>query len=570
MQFLPYSSINLAKDNLPNSVLPISTSFVKAARKVLCNIYKKSPISLLKGPTNIMGQIFYQNLCGEQEDPPLLPPNPVPYLEGGQCPTTYRLEGILGSTTGTKIFDGALPYPTFPGPVKRVWVTYNTSGDVGLGTMVNLGVPNPRRTIVVQYMGYNNVPVTIQIVSSGSISSLLLTAIKRTDNQPDNCGNFPDVFTGIQIINNNDLNFNYTYINPINNLNINIPVKIHLPDINNNLFMPIVNMGGIDITFDMGGINLEYNPDNRQANTEIDISLPDLLFNNRVNLNNQLNLTKNDIKADITATKTDILASSDLTLNTLTNSITDNDINFNSVQNTLSNIQISINSNSAEIIEIIETNSEEENTNLDYFIREGNCEINQENKKEFIINSNQMSGNKYLASAEIIKKELELLERKKQCLEEKETPILAIPDWWQSKRTSSPPQLVLTFKREGTRNYHTLSIPHPLMTQKPQNEPTILEEYFAGNYQGMIVLKDNSKFIVNAINQNTAEAIINEVLTLINPSMLDSPPDIAYSDRRGSKIGNEKRIPKTVKFFSQGIKVLEPNWQYKIKNTAPI
>lgn len=164
---------------------------------------------------------------------------------------------------------------------------------------------------------------------------------------------------------------------------------------------------------------------------------------------------------------------------------------------------------------------------------------------------------KYAATARILKA---------QCLLE---PIVAAPDWWQVRLGGDRPQIVCAFRRGTTRTYHSLSIPHPNNIEKPT--AALIPEYEKGNIQGMIVLTDNSKFIVNCVSATEAERVCNIAASLISPAFLPSPFKVWITERKGEPVANDTMVPTTIMYFSTGQRDTNPDWYFAIpKEISPI
>jgi hypothetical protein len=149
---------------------------------------------------------------------------------------------------------------------------------------------------------------------------------------------------------------------------------------------------------------------------------------------------------------------------------------------------------------------------------------------------------------------------------EKES-ILAAPDWWQVRLRGNVPQIVCTFRRVGTRAYHSLAIPHPINTNKPEN--ALIPEYQKGNWQGMIVLTDNSKFIVNCNSAAEAERICGIAAGLINPNFLPNPYKVWLSERKGEPVNNDSMQPTSIMYYSTGQRNTNPDWYMAVpKNNS--
>ncbi|MEY2833395.1 MAG: hypothetical protein RLZZ574_2654 [Cyanobacteriota bacterium] len=156
----------------------------------------------------------------------------------------------------------------------------------------------------------------------------------------------------------------------------------------------------------------------------------------------------------------------------------------------------------------------------------------------------------YAARAKLLKTQCEL------------EPVAAAPDWWQVRLGGNRPQIVCVFRKQDSRTYHSLAIPHPANVELP-TEP-ILPAYQKGNIQGMIVLNDNSKFIVNCISESEAVRMCNIAASKIIASYLPNPYKVWITERKGEPVGKSSMKPTSILYFSQGQKNLKPDWRFAI------
>jgi hypothetical protein len=157
---------------------------------------------------------------------------------------------------------------------------------------------------------------------------------------------------------------------------------------------------------------------------------------------------------------------------------------------------------------------------------------------------------KYRAAAQMLKA---------QCLLE---PVAAVPEWWQVRIQSDRPQIVCVFRKENSRTYHSLSIPHPANVELP--EEAILPAYQKGNYQGMLILADNSKFIINCVSAAEAQRMCDLAASLIEAQYLETPYKVWITERKGYAIGEAQMTPTSVQYFSKGQQDLKPDWRFAI------
>ena len=139
---------------------------------------------------------------------------------------------------------------------------------------------------------------------------------------------------------------------------------------------------------------------------------------------------------------------------------------------------------------------------------------------------------------------------------------LAFPAWWQTRLGANTPQIVCSFRKGSTRTYHSLAIPHPANTEQPIQE--LLPSYIKGNWQGMIVCKDNSKFIINCETKQEAERMCGIAAQLIDPAYLELPPRIYVGERKGQAVGIAPMLPATISYFETGQQNFIPNWRVRV------
>jgi hypothetical protein len=141
-------------------------------------------------------------------------------------------------------------------------------------------------------------------------------------------------------------------------------------------------------------------------------------------------------------------------------------------------------------------------------------------------------------------------------------PVAAAPDWWQVRLGANRPQIVCIFRRQNTRTYHSLSIPHPKITTKPTTQ--LIPSYQKGNIQGMLILSDNSKFIVNCNSETEANRICNIAASLISDEFLSIPFKIWISERKGEPVSEDLMTPTTIMYYPTGQKNSNPEWYFAI------
>ncbi len=138
-----------------------------------------------------------------------------------------------------------------------------------------------------------------------------------------------------------------------------------------------------------------------------------------------------------------------------------------------------------------------------------------------------------------------------------------VPDAWQVKVGNDRPQLAIQWANSlgngeiGTSRYN-LSIPH----WNGSTNWSLLPKYRKGNWQGRIILKDNSRLMVYAYSASEAKRAIKALLKFVSPSMIKSrTPYIGEANVDHSTSFVE---PTLAKFFEKG-QLTEIPELYKIR-----
>ena len=139
---------------------------------------------------------------------------------------------------------------------------------------------------------------------------------------------------------------------------------------------------------------------------------------------------------------------------------------------------------------------------------------------------------------------------------------IALPAWWQTRLNADVSQIACVFRKGGSSTYHSLSIPHPANTDKPTK--ALLPAYTKGNYQGMVICRDNSKFIINCVSEAEAERMCQIAIELIDSEWLESPPRTYFGKRKGQAVSVDPMLPTSVEYFESGQQNTIPNWRVRI------
>jgi hypothetical protein len=138
-------------------------------------------------------------------------------------------------------------------------------------------------------------------------------------------------------------------------------------------------------------------------------------------------------------------------------------------------------------------------------------------------------------------------------------PVAAIPDWWQVRIGAERPQIVVTYRKEGTGTYHQISVPHPAATEKWASN--LLGDYRKGPYAAILTLTDNSKFIVNCESEGEARRMLAIAKTLISPAYQGDGVTEQVTKRSGRAVEPANLIGRTASYFPTGQKKTIPLWR---------
>ncbi len=148
-----------------------------------------------------------------------------------------------------------------------------------------------------------------------------------------------------------------------------------------------------------------------------------------------------------------------------------------------------------------------------------------------------------------------------------ESGVVAFPAWYQVRLGGSVPQVVCIFRKAGSSTYHSISIPHPATTSKP--EGALLPAYSKGSFQGMVICKDNSKFIINCSTEAEAERMCNAAIGLIDSEYLEQPPRVHIGRRKGQAVGDGSMTPTSIEYYETGQRNSIPDWRVRLTKIEP-
>ncbi|MBE9215687.1 hypothetical protein IQ247_23980 [Plectonema cf. radiosum LEGE 06105] len=149
------------------------------------------------------------------------------------------------------------------------------------------------------------------------------------------------------------------------------------------------------------------------------------------------------------------------------------------------------------------------------------------------------------------------------CLLKNLEPTLAVPEWWQA-RVFQRPQLVIQYAEETNgklgRSRWSVSLPHynKQKTFKPD-----FPKYKKGNTEGVLVLTDNSKIIINASSKSEVIRVINSLKNFVDAKFLKGiqPPRIG---ERNKVYKSANVVPVRCSYFPKGQQDVAPEWSIKL------
>ncbi|MEH2302863.1 MAG: hypothetical protein V7K88_28775 [Nostoc sp.] len=139
--------------------------------------------------------------------------------------------------------------------------------------------------------------------------------------------------------------------------------------------------------------------------------------------------------------------------------------------------------------------------------------------------------------------------------------IAAVPEWWQVRPEGKRPQLIILCGEKNDKGHigyliYPITIPHP-KTTRHQTSP--IPDYKKGNTEAILTLKDNSKVILNAYDNDTANSLMEAIKPLIDPTYLEGS-FTKVGLRKGQALLEITVTAKEGRYFSQGLKNTKPDW----------
>ena len=138
--------------------------------------------------------------------------------------------------------------------------------------------------------------------------------------------------------------------------------------------------------------------------------------------------------------------------------------------------------------------------------------------------------------------------------------VATLPDWWQTRIGADRPQAVVYFREWDGKKFgsytHQVSIPH---YSKPKTYKPQFPIMKKGDENGIMVLSDNSKIVVNCVSKNEAKKMLDFFKRLVS---------VTYAKKVFTKFGTygegglKKVETKAVRldFYSRGQEFAAPDW----------
>ena len=138
--------------------------------------------------------------------------------------------------------------------------------------------------------------------------------------------------------------------------------------------------------------------------------------------------------------------------------------------------------------------------------------------------------------------------------------IAILPEHHQIRTGSNIPQASILWrglKADGsfTNDFRASTIPHYNKDKKP-----VLQNHTKGSHYARIILKDNSRIVVYAESQSTAERVAREQLKYVDASFIPSPIKVSLGERKGEELAKITVKAVRVSYFSKGLKDTQPDW----------
>ncbi|NER30812.1 MAG: hypothetical protein F6J89_25140 [Symploca sp. SIO1C4] len=143
-------------------------------------------------------------------------------------------------------------------------------------------------------------------------------------------------------------------------------------------------------------------------------------------------------------------------------------------------------------------------------------------------------------------------------LKDNQQVVATVPEHWSRRIGSERPQLVIIYRpkfpTKGRTGNYPIHIPHYIGDRNPK-----LPEFKKGNWQGMLVLKDNSRLVVNGVSATETEKTINALKRYIKSEYL--PGNFQIKQIKNNRYRELEVVPLRADYYSQGKTNTEPDWR---------
>lgn len=230
------------------------------ARNAACGFFNSYAQIVIPNPAFDYLDSLWDGLCKNSSSG--LPPAPAPPFIGGQCATQYQVHYSFDLYNGTTLANHIDNTATINGKINDIILTNVSGSSVGVQIdFTNFFTGNPAQ--------FND---KYGFAPTFSAKNLNIISIVRSDGNPDNCGNLPSTYpppvTPPTPITPGGSTYNLPNVNVTlnNGLTFNVTPQLNL----NASFNPVLQIGGINISFGGGGVTVGPPPGTPPATPSID------------------------------------------------------------------------------------------------------------------------------------------------------------------------------------------------------------------------------------------------------------------------------------------------------------
>lgn len=270
--------VAFSMDDLARSLGEDKANFAKnmanEAANFACGLYKDFPGAIIKNPGDSFLRGFWDTLCDRR--PPGLPTPPPPAdFSGGQCQCVRYGVGVIND-----VDTGSGEVVTVWGEIGGVRITLIKRPDNNYSASYEIkcrgiwGRDNCGNFDWYQYRFSPFLPNAENIKNK-------IDSVTRAGSLPDNCGDPPAPWHPVVPIPPNRLN---TTITNVYNDSTNIQIPLTYAPISGQ-FGVNINVGGVDVSFDLGGVTFNFGFDSSQPEQKIEDKIVDIQ-NNVKNIEN--------------------------------------------------------------------------------------------------------------------------------------------------------------------------------------------------------------------------------------------------------------------------------------------